>query len=212
MGMWAMGCDFALVGATHEEVEYVQNIIDENRKINSGDAFAPGSEPGSVIMLDSFDVPADYDIGVDLSENGKASIICMFRSKNFMKQGIISYEEKDRKDLLYQLVIMQIGFKFMDVDFNDIMPIFEKGCTFKYINCQKDDYLSSLGDFITKSGEGGNINQKELLIQMIDPPEVNIFVETDECIESLGIQNGLLQVITIKESSNNFQVGLFITK
>ncbi len=212
MGMWAMGCNFALVGATQEELDYVQNLIDENRKANPGDHFAPGSEPGSVIMLDSFDSSDGYNIGIDLSENGKARIKCMYKSKCFEKEWIISYEEQDRRNLLFQLVMMQIGFKFMDVPFDEIMVMFEKGCDFKSIDGQREDYLSSTRSFITERIQGKDINQVGLFIQWVDFTGLNSILETDELIGELGFQSFLHQIIELKDDMTSFQTGIFITK
>ena len=208
MGMYAMGCNFALVGATQKELEYVQNLINENRKANPGDHFAPGSEPGSVIMLDSFDTPADYNIGIDLSEDGKVRI----KSTYSQRVGFVSYCESDRRSLLYQLVMMQIGYKFMDVPFNEIMDLFEKECAFKYIDCQKEDYLSSAKKIITEAIRGRDIDQIGLFIQWIDSFDLNYISETDDLINDLGIQSFLLQIVSLEDDLTSFQAGIFITK
>ena len=128
------------------------------------------------------------------------------------RAGSISYDSDDRLNLLYQLVIMQIGFKFADVDFKYIMDIFEKGCIFKYIDCMKDDYMSTLKKMLDESTHDKTINQDAVLVQLIDPPEVMTIIETDDLLNKFGFQNSWIQVITHKDDLSSFKAGVFLLK
>ncbi len=209
MGMLAMGCNFALVGATQEELIFVRNVIDKNRdQFDDGDGFMPNNGPGSVISLESFDSPADYDIGLDFCENRTVRIKSMYSQR----VGTVSYDDTDRSNLLYQLVMMQIGFKFADVPFDEIMDILEKGSVFKSIECKDVDYKTSFKQILEGSLKGKDPKTSDILVQMIDPPEVLVILEIDEIIEGSGIQNSQIQIITTMDDSPVFQIGLFISK
>ncbi len=209
MGYFAIACDFALKGATQEELSYVRSIIEENYEKNKdAGGFLPGEGHGSVIMLDSLDDQADYDIGLDLSKNGVITV----KSMDSQRVGSISYDLDDRRNLLYQLIIMQIGFKFADVPFKDIMDMFEKGCVFRHIDCSKDDYMSLLTNILGESTQEKTINQNVVFVQLIDPPEVMTVLETDELLNEFGFNTCWIQVITHNDDLYSFKSGVFTLK
>ena len=155
----AIGVNIALKGATDIDLNTVQSILDGYREQS---CFDPSNGTGQVVRTDALDMYDRGVIGIDLSMDGVVKFVVDSR------EGTVFLSVSDRQALLSQLVLMFSGYKFADVDFDDYMPIFEKGCTFRYAECNSEGFDKSLSGLFDDALDGVAPNEVDAFIQVTD--------------------------------------------
>lgn len=135
--MPAMKVDFRIKGASDVDAELIRKTIERYN----------GNETCE---------ETDFEVELDLTQNGTVKVIVD------SKTGIISHDEGDREALIEQLVLLFSGNRTLDADPMDIMPIFERGCRFKYAKCGDRDFGQHAKEFF----ESMNLESTDLVLQM----------------------------------------------
>ncbi len=139
--MPAIGLTFAIKGSTKKDIEIAKRII--NSYIGKS-YFDSQYGDGEILPIVSFVVDIDFDVLIDLSEDGVASI----NLKGYSRMGIINYKDEQREKLLEQLILMFSGYRYMEQSVQEIMPIFERGCSFNFVECSSTKQIKVIGTSI----------------------------------------------------------------
>ena len=124
------------------------------------------------------------------------------------RTAIIFYEKEDRRNLLTQLVLMLSGFRIADADFEDLMPVLEKGCKFKCFEADKD-YLSQrivagIKDEIRSLGS----KRIKLLIQFCDLDPLS-WRDFDPKMDDVEITDVVSQWVSKDEDEDKGLIAVF---
>ena len=199
----AMGCVFVLKGATYEELEYVREVLDDNSK---KDYFDSRSGFGSVISVSSMDEANENGIGFDLSI-GNVLQLSTLRKKETCS---IGYLETDKKNLLYQLIMLICGNRFVDLDIEDFMQMTVPNCDFTYSECKRENSISTIKEQINKAVSGRKNEEVNVVVQLINP-DLSSILGLDE-LDELNYKNLYYSIVTTDSEEDLCQVAIFTSK
>lgn len=157
--MSAMGIDYILKGATEEDIRIVQNILDVCKGRPDFDSDCGKGKGAEVVSSETLDLSDHNSIGFDLCEKGTIKV------KTYTREGMVYYDETDRKVLLEQLVLMFSGSQFADIDLADFFPVFEKKCRFSYIEYKKGELLEKSTKLLENVTKGMSKDSVSIFVQ-----------------------------------------------
>ena len=195
----AIGVNIALKGATDTDLNTVQSILDGYREQSFFDL---SNGYGQVVRTDALDMYDRGVIGIDLSIDGVVKLVVD------SKEGTVFFSVSDRQALLSQLVLMFSGYKIADVDLADYMPIFERGCTFRYSECKSEDYDKSLSGLFDDTLDGVTPNEVDAFVQITDGDleTINNYKIRDD------LHSALFQIVSTESGTDKCKIALFSTK
>ncbi len=175
--MRASGNNLVLKNADIEDIRTVQSILDGYTKFDI--------KPGRALAYESIDRQLiDYkDFVIDMSKAGTVKV----RYAGDTREGVIVYDNDDRKRLLEQLTLLVSGQRWRELDYEDIITILEKKCLFKWTDASEEgiaeNTLSLLKDMIENEESDEKVN---VLLQFSDCKADSVNKFFDE-MEELGL-------------------------
>lgn len=200
--MSAMGIDYILKGATEEDIRIVQNILDVCKGRPDFDSDCGKGKGAKVVSSETLDLSDHNSIGFDLCEKGTITV------KTYSREGIVYYDESDRKVLLEQLVLMFSGSQFADIDLADSFPVFEKKCCFSYIEYKKGELLEKATNLLENATKGLSKDSISIFAQH-EYTDISEMSSTEDELHN-KFPNILIQVGMNREEVDNGVFAAFI--
>ena len=199
--MPATGMDFILKGAKEDDIEFVQRIIDGQKGMPYFDPDIGKGDNARAIPSETLDLPDECCIGLDLSANGSIKIKIVSG-----EEGIIYYDDADRRKLLEQLVLMFSGYLIADVDLADFMPVFEKNCWFWWTEYKEGELNAKAEKLLEEATKGLEKEDMVLFLQFTNGslPEIAALELGDE------FQDILMQIVTTETEEDTGTLVVFI--
>ncbi len=194
--MPAMGINIVLNGADVSDKKVVQAVFDS---FQDESFFDVTNGSGKVISEDTASEHEGHNIEFDLSNEQSIKIAVEGMV------GVIYYDTPDKHILLEQLVLMFSGYKVMDVDLADIMPVLEKGCKFTWLRCKEEECSKAAMDLVFFVLKGRDNDTVDAFLQITDASLL--------AVSQIGLdefeQNVIMQLISTETKGGQCTIALF---